>query len=203
MLFRLKGNPICNTAEINNISQFCRPEVGENDNFDISMKSTDGCPAHACPVDNYFEYVPGSPVDCFCASPLRIGYRLKSPSFSYFPPYVYPFQMYLSRSLALNLYQISIESFALEKGPRLRMYLKLFPSVSSNHSNTFNNSEILRLRSMFTSWSFGGSDLFGPYEFLNFTLLGPYAYGKHSLLHFYEIRGLLCGTHHHCLHFGL
>lgn len=179
LFFRLKGNPICNIA---NIGQFCRPEVGEDDKFDITKNST-VCPIQACPVQNYFEYVPASPVPCFCASPLRIEYRLKSPSFSYFPPYVYAFEMYLSSSLALNLYQLSIESFVWEKGPRLRMYLKLFPTAGVDHVNTFNTSEILRLRSMFTSWNFSGSDLFGPYELLNFTLLGPYAYGKHSILH--------------------
>lgn len=86
--------------------------------------------------------------------------------------------MYLTSSLSLNLYQLSIDSFVWEKGPRLRMYLKIFPAAGFDHSNTFNTSEILRLRSMFTSWSFAGTDLFGPYELLNFTLLGPYKYGK-------------------------
>lgn len=143
-----------------------------------SKNSTKTCPIQACPFDNYFEYVPASPLPCFCASPLRIGYRLKSPSFSYFPPYLYPFEMYLTNALHLDTYQLSIDSLVWEKGPRLRMYLKLFPTASVNHSNTFNTSEILRIRGRFTSWEFEGSDLFGPYELLNFTLLGPYSDGK-------------------------
>ncbi|KAL6988223.1 hypothetical protein U1Q18_013971 [Sarracenia purpurea var. burkii] len=174
---RLQGNPICSITNLQNIDQYCLPEGGgdyipEN----TTTNSTVICPIHACPIDNNFEYVPASPLPCFCASPLRIGYRLKSPSISDFPPYVYQFEMYLTNSLNLDLYQLSIESFAWEKGPRLRMYLKLFPMESNVHSSTFNVSEILRIRSIFTSWQFPGSDLFGPYELLNFTLLGPYSY---------------------------
>ncbi|CAL5387000.1 unnamed protein product [Camellia sinensis] len=63
-----------------------------------------------------------------------------------------------------------------EKGPRLRIYLKLFPTVSNGQSSTFNTSEILRIRGIFTSWEFPDTDLFGPYELLSFTLLGPYSY---------------------------
>ncbi|KAA8517566.1 hypothetical protein F0562_017804 [Nyssa sinensis] len=173
---RLQGNPICSNQNIQNIRQFCGSDAGGDDMPESQTNSTMICPIQACPVDNYFEYVPASPVPCFCASPLRIGYRLKSPSFSYFPPYVYPFEMYLTSSLNLDLYQLSIEYYVWEKGPRLRMYLKLFPRVSDHHSSTFNISEILRIRGIFTSWEFSGSDLFGPYELLNFTLLGPYSY---------------------------
>lgn len=171
---RLHGNPVCNIANIRNISQFCRPEF-EEDATDISKNTSTICPIQACPVNNYFEYVPAAPVPCFCASPLRIGYRLKSPGFSYLPPYIYPFEMYLNNSLGLSLYQISIESYFWEEGPRLRMYLKLFPVAGVEHSNTFNTSEILRIKHIFTSWSFSSSDLFGPYELLNFSLLGPYS----------------------------
>lgn len=172
---RLQGNPICNNANIRNISQFCESEAGGDGTPERSANSTIICPIQACPVDSFFEYVPASPVPCFCASPLRVGYRLKSPSFSYFPPYIYPFEMYLTSSLNLGLYQLSIDSFAWEEGPRLRMYLKLFPMVSDHYSSTFNASEIQRIKEIFTSWQFPGNDLFGPYEFLNFTLLGPYS----------------------------
>lgn len=86
--------------------------------------------------------------------------------------------MYLSEYLGLSLYQISIEPFSWENGPRLRMYLKLFPVAGVEHSNTFNTSEILRIKDIFTSWRFPGDDLFGPYELLNFSLLGPYSDGK-------------------------
>uniref|UniRef100_A0A5B7B140 non-specific serine/threonine protein kinase n=1 Tax=Davidia involucrata TaxID=16924 RepID=A0A5B7B140_DAVIN len=173
---RLQGNPICSNANIRNLRQFCGSDAGGDDTHENSTNSNIICPVQACPVDNYYEYVPASPVPCFCASPLRIGYRLKSPSFSYFPPYIYQFEKYLTSSLNLDLYQLSIESYVWEKGPRLRMYLKLFPRFRDHHSSTFNISEILHIRGLFTSWEFHASDLFGPYELLNFTLLGPYSY---------------------------
>ncbi|KAJ6403464.1 hypothetical protein OIU84_015381 [Salix udensis] len=118
---------------------------------------------------------PASPLPCFCASPLRIGYRLKSPSFSYFDPYVFSFESYVTSALKLNRYQLSIDSYFWEQGPRLRMHLKIFPPANNMHSSTFNVSEVLRIRGIFTSWHFPGDDLFGPYELLNFTLVGPYA----------------------------
>ncbi|KAK9265342.1 hypothetical protein L1049_001667 [Liquidambar formosana] len=171
---RLQSNPICNNTSIRNIGQFCGSEA-EGDGMPEHIKnSTMICPIQACPVDNFFEYAPASPVPCFCALPLRIGYRLKSPSFSYFPPYVYPFEMYLTTSLGLDLHQLSIDSFVWEEGPRLRMYLKLFPVFNGNDT-IFNTIEIQRIRGRFTSWDFNGSDLFGPYELLNFTLLGIYS----------------------------
>ncbi|KAH9737061.1 protein kinase domain-containing protein [Citrus sinensis] len=167
---RLGGNPICTSANIPNTGRFCGSDAGGDETLTNSKVN---CPVQACPVDNFFEYVPASPEPCFCAAPLRIGYRLKSPSFTYFPPYVYPFEEYLTNALNLELYQLSIDSFAWEKGPRLRMYLKLFPTL--NHSSMFDDSEVRRIRDRFTSWNFSGSDIFGPYELLNFTLLGPYS----------------------------
>lgn len=167
---RLGGNPICNSTNIPNTGRFCGSDAGGDETLTNSKVN---CPVQACPVDNFFEYVPASPEPCFCAAPLRIGYRLKSPSFTYFPPYVYPFEEYLTNTLNLELYQLSIDSFAWENGPRLRMYLKLFPTL--NRSSTFDDSEVRRIRDRFTSWNFPGSDIFGPYELLNFTLLGPYS----------------------------
>lgn len=158
-----------------NVSQFCESEDGGHGAYEGSTNSTVICPIQACPVDNYFEYVPESPVPCFCASPLRIGYRLKSPSFSYFSQYSYQFQMYLTSSLNLNVYQLSMGSCVWEEGPRLRMYIKLFPANSS----VFNASEVRRIINFFTTWKFPGSDFFGPYEILNFTLIGPYTNSTH------------------------
>ncbi|XP_059668624.1 probable LRR receptor-like serine/threonine-protein kinase At1g06840, partial [Cornus florida] len=173
---RLQGNPICSNANSKITRKFCGSDAGGGDILEKSTDSNLTCPIQACPVDNYFEYVPSSPVPCFCASPLRIGYRLKSPSFSYFPPYADLFEMYVTCSLNLDRYQLSIESYAWEER-RLRMYLKLFPMVSNDHSSRlFNKSEILRIRGIYTSWQFPPSDFFGPYELLNFTLLGPYSY---------------------------
>jgi len=51
-----------------------------------------------------------------------------------------------------------------EEGPRLKMYLKLFP----NNTILFNAIEVSRLRGMFTGWQIPDSDIFGPYELINF-----------------------------------
>ncbi|KAI9153508.1 hypothetical protein LWI28_012460 [Acer negundo] len=171
---RLGGNPICNNANTPNVRRFCGSEAGGDGNLTNLTNSTT-CPIAACPVESSFEYVPASPVPCFCASPLRIGYRLKSPSFSYFPPYSHPFEEYLTGTLNLDHHQLWIDSFVWEKGPRLRMQLKLFPKANYVHSNTFNASEVERIKGRFMSWDFPRNDFFGPYELLNFTLLGPYA----------------------------
>ena len=164
-----------------NIVQYCGPE-GEEGAKD-STKSKIVCLPQSCPFDSFYEYVPSSPVPCFCAAPLKIGYRLKSPSFSYFLPYVAPFESYITDSLKLYLYQLSIDSSAWQEGPRLRMYLKIFPPYIPNGSHVFNASEVRRIKGIFTSWQFPPTDFFGPYELLNFTLEGPYANSKFLNLH--------------------
>ncbi|CAI0408217.1 unnamed protein product [Linum tenue] len=178
-LMLLQGNPICKNANIANIGKFCESGVGVGDWTAIERSSTMSsisCPVQACPTDDFFEYVPSSPLPCFCAAPLRIGYRLKSPSFSFFRPYLVEFVTYITSSLGLELYELSIDTHSWEQGPRLRMYLKIFPAWdNATHSSAFNLSEVQRIRGRFTSWRFAGSDLFGPYELLNFTLLGPYS----------------------------
>ncbi|XP_010244581.1 PREDICTED: probable LRR receptor-like serine/threonine-protein kinase At1g06840 isoform X2 [Nelumbo nucifera] len=170
---RLQGNPVCNNVNKRNMVQFCQSEARGEETLGSLSNMTNICPIHACPFDDFYEYVPASPVPCFCAAPIRIGYRLKSPSFSFFPTYLDLFKDYLADSLYLDHYQISIDSFIWEQGPRLNMYLKLFPTVYNN-SHIFNISEIQRIRGLFTTWAFRGSDFFGPYELLNFTLIGPY-----------------------------
>ncbi|MED6145691.1 hypothetical protein PIB30_027822 [Stylosanthes scabra] len=169
---RLSGNPICKNSNIHNIVQYCEHEGEE---ATIALQSKLKCPPQACPTDTFFEYVPSSPLPCFCAAPLKIGYRLKSPSFSYFPPYITPFESYITDSLDLDLYQLSIASYAWEEGPRLRMYLKIFPSYKQNGSHVFNVSEVRRITGVFTSWKFPRTDFFGPYELMNLNLDGPYA----------------------------
>ncbi|QCE12136.1 probable LRR receptor-like serine/threonine-protein kinase At1g06840 [Vigna unguiculata] len=168
---RLSGNPICKNSNTQSVGQYCGPE--EDKAAQDSTNST-VCPVQSCPFNDFYEYAPNSPVPCYCAAPLRIGYRLKSPSFSYFAPYRSSFEHYITDSLKLHLYQLSVDSVAWEEGPRLRMYLKLFPSYNDSRSNVFNESEVRRISSLFTSWRFPRTDFFGPYELLNFTLLGPY-----------------------------
>lgn len=134
-------------------------------------KNTD-CPPLACPSP--YEYAVPYPT-CFCALPLLIGYRLKSPGFRDFRSYVDKFEWYITSGLKLNISQLHINTFALEAGPRVRMYLRIFPIyVDNNSSHLFDKSEVLRLRSMFTGWLIADNDLFGPYELLNFTLLADY-----------------------------
>ncbi|XP_039136107.1 probable LRR receptor-like serine/threonine-protein kinase At1g06840 [Dioscorea cayenensis subsp. rotundata] len=163
----LYGNPVCSNASLLNISQFCNPETN-NQTAGSSSNVTPSC--QPCPTDEDYEYNPLSPLSCFCSLPLHVGYRLKSPGFSDFNPYVQDFEEYLSSGLELLLYQLYIDTFSWEEGPRLGMNLKLFPSNGSR----FNSSEVLRIRGMFTGWLIGDSDLYGPYELINFTL-GSYA----------------------------
>lgn len=124
----------------------------------------------SCP-ENY-ESNPLSPLLCFCAIPLHVEYRLKSPGFSNFDPYYVDFENYLTEGLVLSLYQLLIGSVVREEGPRFRMQMSLFP----NNNTIFNRSEVLRIRSMFTGWLIPDSELFGPYELLNFDM-GYYGNG--------------------------
>lgn len=105
---------------------------------------------------------------------------MKSPGFSDFRPYKSTFEEYLSSGLGLHLYQLEIDSYQWQKGPRLGMNLKLFPvyEVNNQTSNTFNRSEVQRIMGMFTAWEIPDSELFGPYELLKFTLLDPYQEGS-------------------------
>ncbi|KAK9167874.1 hypothetical protein Syun_000014 [Stephania yunnanensis] len=168
---RLQGNPLCVVSSRLNITQFCVPQNGSVDTVGNSTISSTICLSQSCPED--YEYAPESPVPCFCAAPLTVGYRLKSPGFSSFPPYKSMFETYLTSGLHLEIYQLHIVSFQWEEGPRLKMHLKLFPKFN-NSTNEFNNSEVRRIRSMFTGWTIPDSNIFGPYELLNFILSGPY-----------------------------
>ncbi|XP_050288128.1 probable LRR receptor-like serine/threonine-protein kinase At1g06840 isoform X1 [Quercus robur] len=168
----LQENPLCLNS---NLAQFCKPEIEEDKNSQSSTNTTSVCQAHACPSS--YEYSPTSPVVCFCALPLFVGYRLKSPAFSDFRPYRFKFEEFLTFHLELSLYQLYIDSFTWEEGPRLGMQLKFFPvSDSVNNANTFNKSEVQRIFDVFTSWKIHNSDLFGPAELISFPILGFYKY---------------------------
>ncbi|KAL5726075.1 hypothetical protein ACHQM5_009146 [Ranunculus cassubicifolius] len=167
---RLQGNPVCEVDNQLTMVQSCRSQSGPTDALESSTNSALPC----CPQIQYYEHVKDSPGPCFCAVPLEIGFRLKSPGFSNFLPFKNEFKDYLTRGLIVDRYQLSIVSFMWEAGPRLNMYLKVFPEFN-NHSNTFNESELRRMRSLFTEWTTPDSAIFGPHELLNFTLLGPYA----------------------------
>ncbi|KAI7982829.1 putative LRR receptor-like serine/threonine-protein kinase [Camellia lanceoleosa] len=167
---RLQGNPICSNT---NLVQFCVPQ---NENKTVShtpgaTNSSDNCLVQSCPSP--YEYAPNSP--CFCAAPLIVGYRLKSPGFRDFEPYWVPFERCLTTDLELNPFQLEIASVFWEEGYRLRMNLKIFPVyVDNTSSHLFNTTEVQRIRSMFTGWNIDDTEIFGPYELLDFPLRAPY-----------------------------
>ncbi|XP_042495044.1 probable LRR receptor-like serine/threonine-protein kinase At1g06840 [Macadamia integrifolia] len=163
---RLQGNPFCKNASQANINYFCGYKVGGSNASSNSANQSSVCPIQEC----HYEYVPESPLKCFCAAPLQIDYRLKSPSFSYFPPYEDQFEMYLAESLNMDPYHIFV-NFSIWEGPRLRMCLRIFPTYPSHELNM---SEVLRVWRIFVTWKFPPNDFFGPYDLLNFTLVWPY-----------------------------
>lgn len=133
-----------------------------------------GCTPQGCP--DGFEYAPPTPtVRCICMAPVFVGYRLKSPGFSDFLPYVNTFKEYLSNGLEMNLSQLEIQSAEWQDGPRIKMDLKVFPSNVT--SKMFNRSEVLWIREMFSGWRIPDNQVFGPYEFLSFTLPSSYPEG--------------------------
>ncbi|KAK2440540.1 hypothetical protein P8452_19614 [Trifolium repens] len=158
----LHGNPVCSNN--NSLIQLCNSE-GVNDTSDLVPTNGIGvCPAQSCPPPYEFS------LNCFCAAPLLVRYRLKSPGFSDFIPYINDFEEYLTTGLSINTSQLNF-TFQWEAGPRLRMNLKFFPVYfGPNSSHTFNETEVQRIKSMFTEWNIPDSDLFGPYELLNFNL---------------------------------
>ncbi|XP_057993605.1 probable LRR receptor-like serine/threonine-protein kinase At1g06840 isoform X3 [Hevea brasiliensis] len=164
----LRGNPLCSNS---NLVQFCGYQNKDVDEQGLT-NTTNSCPPQACP----YYYSQTSPVRCFCAAPLLVGYRLKSPGFYSFPEYKYMFEEYLTSGLNLELYQLYLENIQWEVGPRLKMDLQLFPvyDASNKSSYLFNTSEVLRIMSKFTGWTIPDSEIFGPYELIYFTLLDPY-----------------------------
>lgn len=182
-MFRLQGNPLCASGNQRNIVQFCGPpEDGDNEAPQNTNHSDVTCLPQSCPTSDHFMYVPVAPVNCFCAAPFGVGLRLRSPSILYFPPYSDQFVAYMTKNLILDPYQLYIDSIMWEKGPRLKMYLKFFPSYS-NTSQKFNESELQRIVNMFASFAINGTDIFGPYDLLYFTL-GPYSNGMSRKLSF-------------------
>ncbi|CAI9778659.1 unnamed protein product [Fraxinus pennsylvanica] len=165
----LQGNPICTKG---NLTQFCG-SYEEDFSEMFNLTSSNACDPQSCPPP--YEYAPASPVArCFCSAPLLVGYRLKSPGFTNFLPYIDEYKNYVSSALSLNIYQFDIDSVAWQKGPRLKMYLKIFPVYINNSIHLFNKSEIIRIRGLFSGWRIHGNAVFGPFELLNFTLLEPY-----------------------------
>ncbi|KAL3839925.1 hypothetical protein ACJIZ3_024516 [Penstemon smallii] len=181
---RLQGNPVCTNASQRNITLLCGPDNGNDESeetLDNLNKPVSTCPPQACPTKNHFRYVPTLPnTSCFCAAPFGVGLRLRSPSISSFLPYRDQFDMFITKNVnatpntPLDKYQLYVDSIEWEKGPRLRMFLLFFPRYS-NDSNTFGENEVQAIASTFAAFTIPGSDIFGPYDLLNFTAEGPYS----------------------------
>ncbi|KAF3795706.1 putative LRR receptor-like serine/threonine-protein kinase [Nymphaea thermarum] len=173
---RLQGNPLCSNTKGLDISNLCDRQDDNGELSESAINTTTTCLIQSCPTESFFEYVPLSPVSCFCALPIAVGYRLKSPGFSEFQPYRESFVAWVTSGLGLDSYQLYVDSFVWEAGPRLRMYLKFFPVIKNESSeHEFNVSEILRLRGILASWTIRSNNFFGPYELLDLTLEGKYA----------------------------
>lgn len=126
------------------------------------------------PCPGGYEYIPNAPAGCICSAPLGVGFLLRSPSISDFPPYLDMFRQYITSNLLLQLYQLQINTpFIWERGPRLRLFLKFFPPYTENQ---FNETGLQDLENKIATYTLPGNEIFGPYDLLNFTLSGPYAY---------------------------
>ncbi|KAM0848611.1 hypothetical protein ACQ4PT_054279 [Festuca glaucescens] len=164
----LSGNPVCGNSSGTPVDNLCQPRSANQQTSKQIQGTSLNC--SPCPTDKNYEYNPSSPIPCFCAVPLGVGLRLKSPGITDFYPYEGAFGVDVTSLLELFVYQLHIEHYIWEVGPRLNMHLKLFPSNTS----LFNMSEVVRLRHVLAGWEITLLDLFGPYELLNFTL-GSYA----------------------------
>ncbi|KAH7672448.1 Non-specific serine/threonine protein kinase protein [Dioscorea alata] len=154
----LYGNPVCLSQT--DIFNLCKP-MDKQPTSGRSPKSNSTC---GCNTNSGYEINQLSSSTCFCAMPLGIGIRLKSPGISDFPPYKDNLEIFLTKRLNLYRDQLYVYSDIWE-GRRLKMYLKLFPSNTS----FFNESEILRIREIYSNWEMTLPPIFGPYELLNFT----------------------------------
>lgn len=164
----LNGNPVCGNSSGTPVDSLCQPQSANQQSSKQIQGTSLNC--SPCPTDKNYEYNPSSPIPCFCAVPLGVGLRLKSPGITDFYPYEGAFGVDITSLLNLFPYQLHIENYIWEVGPRLSMHLKLFPSNTS----LFNMSEVVRLRHVLAGWEITLLDMFGPYELLNFTL-GSYA----------------------------
>ncbi|KAH9311371.1 hypothetical protein KI387_026406, partial [Taxus chinensis] len=167
----LGGNPVCNQDNQRVIAELCGTQNRIEDSGGSNNNSIISCDLNSCPPPDY-EYIPDS--KCFCVAPFEVGFRLKSPGFSYFPPYIESFEDYMTSGLNLNLYQLSIDRYIWEPGPRLSMILKFYPP-KNQAVRIFNDSEIRRIREKFAGWTIRDNYLFGPHEWINITLEGQYA----------------------------
>ncbi|KAL3753312.1 hypothetical protein ACJRO7_000671 [Eucalyptus globulus] len=164
----LQGNPVCRRQNELNIVNYCASEGSSADApANSTYSNSSSCPYQHCP--ELYEHLPDSPDPCYCAAPLGVGMRLRSLSIFDFRPYADQFISYVTSGLDLQPYQLVVDSFIWQNGPRLKMFLKFYP-VIGNYSGIFNASEVLRLTDDIARFTIPGNDVFGPYDLLNFTL---------------------------------
>ncbi|KAL8144131.1 hypothetical protein V2J09_017163 [Rumex salicifolius] len=169
----LEGNPLCTNESISDL--YCGSPIQDvNAQNKVVPNDTFVCLDQGCPPP--YENAPRALTpSCFCAAPLIIDYRLKSPGFMDFRHYQTGYEKFLTSGLSLNVNQLNISSIEWQEGPRLRMKLKLFPVYNNaSKEHQFNTSEVLRIWRLFTEWEIPSNDTFGPYELLNFILSDLY-----------------------------
>ncbi|MCO5580428.1 hypothetical protein L7F22_034294 [Adiantum nelumboides] len=103
---------------------------------------------------------------CRCAMPIVVGYRLKSPSFAFFTPFIKGYEEWIASGLLLSPDQVHLNSFTKESGPRFSTILKIFPAVDG--PRIFTETELLRIFSIFSGWKMPPNDFYGPQELLSF-----------------------------------
>ncbi|KAH7427029.1 hypothetical protein KP509_10G026700 [Ceratopteris richardii] len=103
---------------------------------------------------------------CRCAMAIVVGYRLKSPSFSFFTPFIKGYEEWIARGLLVSPDQVHLSSFSKELGPRFSTIVNIFPPV--NGSRVFNKAELARIFSIFSWWKLPANDFYGPQELLSF-----------------------------------
>nr|XP_048319450.1 probable LRR receptor-like serine/threonine-protein kinase At1g06840 [Ziziphus jujuba var. spinosa] len=165
----LAGNPVCESANELKITQFCG--LGDGDLVEPpgnSSSSQDECEPQICVAELFFEYAPDYP-SCFCAAPIEVWFRLRSPSMTNFRPFVDFFKAYLTSDLGMEIYQLVVDGFDWQRGPKLILHLKFFPKFS-NDSHIFSTNETRHLIEKFTKNDIHLDNFFGPYDLLNFNL---------------------------------
>ncbi|KAG7543616.1 Leucine-rich repeat-containing N-terminal plant-type [Arabidopsis thaliana x Arabidopsis arenosa] len=190
---KLYGNPVCANVNAGKLADLCGVSTLEVESPATSSETTTtgDCKRQSCPVSENYDYVIGAPVACFCAAPLGIELRLRSPSFSDFRPYKVSYMLDVAspKNLGINAYQISIETFAWQSGPRLSMNMKIFPEYSELNSK-FNTTEVQRIVDFFATFSLDTDDSLGPYEIIS---INTGAYRDEVTIKFPEKSGMSKG----------
>ncbi|GLU11947.1 hypothetical protein SLE2022_286650 [Rubroshorea leprosula] len=184
----LKGNPLCQNRSL---VQFCGSQT-KHESI-VTNSTTVECKPQSCP----YEYSPTSHLAGFCATPLCIGYQLKSPGFSNFTPYKEMFMKHLTQHLNLSIHQLCVYSLEWRER-RLWMNLSLYPVYhnATNNCHSFNASEVQRIKNTFIQYKIPVDDRVGPCELMNFPLPGVYKDKTSSLVSISKgaLVGIILGT---------